>query len=179
MTKIEGLEVEKELFIRAYFDGIMDKIHSRRSTMFTTYRCGIDMVKSSINFESVVVSAEEKLIAFNHWTFITARCQADHGTKLKYKISQSTNATQAIDCVTQVAECTTAACKFTVDPSCVKNGQDANVIACFDGKNSDTVCTEENSKHSDEFDIIKVEPGSDGGCNVAVSGEDAEIFAHS
>jgi hypothetical protein len=90
--------------------------------MFTTYRCGIDLVKSSITFDRVVISSDEKAIDFNHWTFSTARCQADHGTKLKYFSTQATNATQKIACVSEVAECTTAECKFTVDPTCVKNG---------------------------------------------------------
>ena len=55
----------------------------------------------------------------------------------------------------------------------------ANVIACFDGKNSATTCTEANSKHSDEFEIIKVFPGPGGDCDVTASGEDSEIFSHS
>lgn len=55
----------------------------------------------------------------------------------------------------------------------------ANVIACFDGKNSATTCTEANSKHSDEFEIIKVTPGPNGDCDVTASGEDAEIYSHS
>lgn len=86
-TKIDGLEVEQNLFIRAYYDGIIDFVHSKTSSLFTTYRCGIDLIKSSVNFESAVISPEEKYIQFPHWTFTTARCQNDHGKKVKYAIS--------------------------------------------------------------------------------------------
>jgi len=68
-----------------------------------------------------------------------------------------TNDTKSIECVAQFAECTTAGCKFKAD-ECVKS-QEANIVACFDGLESGTVCTEDNSKHSDEFNIIKVGPG--------------------
>ena len=175
-TKIDGLEVEKNLFIRAYFDGIIDVEHSKLSTLFTTYRCGIDLIKSSITFESAVISPEEHYITFSHWTYTTTRCQAEHGHKTKYAISSERNSTKALECVAHFAECTTAECKFKAE-ECVKS-QEANIVACFDGLNSDTVCTEENSKHSNNFEIIKI-GASDCNDNSTHPLETADIFAHS
>ena len=147
--------------------------------MFTTYRCGIDLIRSSVNFDYVYVSSSEKEISFAKWTFSTERCQADHGNKTKYAISSVRNDTKKIDCVTQYATCTSAGCKFTVDASCVKS-QDANIVACFDGLDSGTTCIEENSKHSTDFEILKYGDGA-GDCDgeARPSTEVADIFSHS
>lgn len=148
MTKLEGLQNEQNLVICAYFDGIISNDHKKCGNMFTSYRCGIDMTTPTINFESVVISPGENFIDFTKWTFSTQRCQAEHGDKLRYAISSLMNETKNVNCIDQFATCTAGNCRFKVDETCVQTHADVNVVACFDGIENGTICTEENSKHS-------------------------------
>lgn len=142
VTNLEGLEKEQNLFICAYFDGIISRDHAKCGHMFTTYRCGIDMTTPTINFESVVISPGENFINFTKWQFNTQRCQTQHGEKLRYAISSVRNDTVAVNCIDQYATCTGVECRFKVDETCVSTHAEVNVVACFDGAINGTVCNE-------------------------------------
>jgi hypothetical protein len=51
VTSIEKIPSEENLFIWAYFDGIIEKDHGKSSKSFLVFRCDISMAKSSIDFE--------------------------------------------------------------------------------------------------------------------------------
>ena len=115
VTSIEKIPSEENLFIWAYFDGIIESDHGKPSKSFLVFRCDISMVKSSIDFEQVFIAPDDPTIEFTKWTFPTKRCQDLHGENLKYAISSKSDARSKISHVDEYATCTNKTCKFKVD----------------------------------------------------------------
>lgn len=115
VTTIGKIPSEENLFIWAYFDGIIEQNHGKPSKSFMVYRCDISMVKSSIDFEQTFIAPDDPTITFTKWKFPAKRCQDLHGENLKYAISSKNDTRLKITHIDEFAKCTNQTCIFKVD----------------------------------------------------------------